>query len=126
MRNRLNTLVQGNQAIWQDGYLDEADISTVFAAADAVVLPYRHIDQSGVLLLALTLGTPLITTNVGSFGAFISPTTGVMVGEPTTAALDQGIRNFYAALPAFKPQAIMAIGEALTWKNTVKPLLRLL
>ena len=126
MRSRLDKLVLAKLAVWKDGYLDEANISTVFGAADAVVLPYKHIDQSGVLLLALTLGTPLIATNVGSFSTFVTPNTGVLVGQPTSASLAQGISDFYDALSNFKPKAIMAIGESLAWRNTVKPLLPIL
>ena len=37
------------------------------ARADLVVLPYREIDQSGVLFTALAFGKPLLLTSVGGF-----------------------------------------------------------
>ncbi|WNO06250.1 glycosyltransferase [Rhodoferax mekongensis] len=123
MRDRLQTLVQNKKAIWRNGYLDESAISLVFAAADAIVLPYRHIDQSGVLLLALTLGTPLITTRVGSFSSLVTPATGVLVEPFDSNALARGITEFYAALPTLQPEHMVAMAETLAWKNTVKPLL---
>ena len=38
-----------------------------FRRADLVVLPYREIDQSGVLFTALAFGKPLLLTSVGGF-----------------------------------------------------------
>ena len=38
-----------------------------FRRADLVVLPYREIDQSGVLFTALAFGTPLLLSDVGGF-----------------------------------------------------------
>ena len=38
-----------------------------FARADLVVLPYREIDQSGVLFTALAFGKPLLLSDVGGF-----------------------------------------------------------
>ena len=38
-----------------------------FRRADLVVLPYREIDQSGVLATALAFGVPLRLTAVGGF-----------------------------------------------------------
>jgi D-inositol-3-phosphate glycosyltransferase len=37
-----------------------------FKAADVLVLPYRHIFQSGVLFLAYNFGLPVIAADVGS------------------------------------------------------------
>lgn len=47
------------------GYLPTATLADYFALADLVVMPYRHIDQSGVLLSALGLGLPVIASDCG-------------------------------------------------------------
>lgn len=47
------------------GYLPTAALADHFALADLVVMPYRHIDQSGVLLSALGLGLPVIASDSG-------------------------------------------------------------
>jgi glycosyltransferase involved in cell wall biosynthesis len=39
----------------------------LFRRADLAVLPYREIDQSGVLFTALGFGVPLVLTDVGGF-----------------------------------------------------------
>jgi glycosyltransferase involved in cell wall biosynthesis len=46
-------------------YVTEAEIPAFFRRADIVVLPYREIDQSGVLYTALAFGRPLVVTRVG-------------------------------------------------------------
>ena len=42
-------------------------VAGLFARADLVVLPYREIDQSGVLFTALAFGKPLLVSDVGGF-----------------------------------------------------------
>ena len=52
-------------AMHRFGYVPFADVARYFAAADLLVMPYRHISQSGVLYLALALGVPVVATRVG-------------------------------------------------------------
>jgi glycosyltransferase involved in cell wall biosynthesis len=48
-------------------YVSEPEIPAFFRRADLVVLPYRQIDQSGVLFTALAFGRPLLLSDVGGF-----------------------------------------------------------
>jgi glycosyltransferase involved in cell wall biosynthesis len=52
---------------WLPRYVDGPDLAAIFRAAALVVLPYREIDQSGVLFTALAFGAPLLVTAVGGF-----------------------------------------------------------
>ncbi|MEZ0072740.1 glycosyltransferase [Planotetraspora sp. GP83] len=47
------------------GYVPDGDIGAWFEAAEAVVLPYRTAEQSGVANLATAYGVPVIATAVG-------------------------------------------------------------
>ena len=47
------------------GYVPFSDVTRYFAAADTLVMPYRHVSQSGVLFLALSVGLPVVATRVG-------------------------------------------------------------
>jgi glycosyltransferase involved in cell wall biosynthesis len=49
-------------------FVSGAELAGAFEAADLVVLPYREIDQSGVLFTALAFGKPLLLSDVGGFG----------------------------------------------------------
>ncbi len=52
---------------WVTRFVSDAELAALFRAADLAVLPYREIDQSGVLYTALAFGTPLLLTAVGGF-----------------------------------------------------------
>ena len=53
---------------WLARYLSEGELAACFRRAGVVVLPYREIDQSGVLATALAFGSPLVLSDVGGFG----------------------------------------------------------
>jgi glycosyltransferase involved in cell wall biosynthesis len=48
-------------------FVDDAEIPAFFRRADIVALPYREIDQSGVLYTALAFGKPIVVSDVGGF-----------------------------------------------------------
>lgn len=48
-------------------FVADDEIPAFFSRADLVVLPYREIDQSGVLFTALAFGAPLLLSAVGGF-----------------------------------------------------------
>jgi glycosyltransferase involved in cell wall biosynthesis len=48
-------------------FISDGELPAYFRAADLVVLPYREIDQSGVLFTALAFGKPLLLSDVGGF-----------------------------------------------------------
>ncbi|HMJ33053.1 MAG TPA: glycosyltransferase family 4 protein [Baekduia sp.] len=48
-------------------FVADAELAGVLRRADLVALPYREIDQSGVLYAALGLGRPLLLSAVGGF-----------------------------------------------------------
>jgi glycosyltransferase involved in cell wall biosynthesis len=48
-------------------FIGDEELPAYFRRADLVVLPYREIDQSGVLFTALAFGKPLLLSDVGGF-----------------------------------------------------------
>ena len=52
---------------WVTRFVSDAEATAVMQAADVVVLPYREIDQSGVLFTAMGHGKPMILSSVGGF-----------------------------------------------------------
>jgi glycosyltransferase involved in cell wall biosynthesis len=48
-------------------FITDPEIPAYFRRADVVALPYREIDQSGVLYTALAFGKPLVLSDVGGF-----------------------------------------------------------
>jgi D-inositol-3-phosphate glycosyltransferase len=59
--------IRSGAVILQDGFVPDGEIEIYCKAADAMVLPYRHIYQSGVLFMAHSFGLPVLASDVGSF-----------------------------------------------------------
>ena len=53
-------------------YIPDEDVATYYAAADAVVLPYRRIYQSGVLLMAMSHGKPVVASDLAGMTEVVS------------------------------------------------------
>jgi glycosyltransferase involved in cell wall biosynthesis len=69
-------------------FIRDAELPAYFARADLVVLPYREIDQSGVLFTALAFGKPLLLSEVGGFPeiAATGAARSVPAGDPAALA----------------------------------------
>lgn len=76
-----------------DRFLTEAELAAVLRAADLVVLPYREIDQSGVLYSALGLGRPLLLSDVGGFGEVAATGAAELVPAGSVAELAQALER---------------------------------
>jgi glycosyltransferase involved in cell wall biosynthesis len=72
------------------------------AAADVVVLPYRRITTSGVLVLALTFGKPIIAVKKGMLPEWVSAENGIVVETE---------QNLQRALHEIQKKDLRAMGE---------------
>jgi D-inositol-3-phosphate glycosyltransferase len=80
-------------------FVPDADIELYFKAADAVVLPYNEIYQSGVHLLAYHYGRPIIAADVGSFSEDIREgVTGYIAAPRNPSSLADAIDRFIAEM----------------------------
>jgi glycosyltransferase involved in cell wall biosynthesis len=52
---------------WRFEFVSEAEEERLFAEADAIVLPYRDIDASGVAMSAVARGVPVLATAIPGF-----------------------------------------------------------
>lgn len=73
-------------AIARFAYVPFTEVSRYFAAADALVLPYRAVSQSGVLFLALALGLPVVATRVGALPEVLDDGQSAILVEPESPA----------------------------------------
>jgi glycosyltransferase involved in cell wall biosynthesis len=85
------------------GYVPAGEIAPWFDAADAAVLPYRRIEQSGVGSLAAALGVPVLASDAGSLAAdYGDPAWSFPAGD--RAALADLLRRFLAARGSAGPR----------------------
>ena len=70
------------------GWIDDDDFERRMSSYDLLLLPYREASQSGVLAHALTLGLPVIATDVGGLVQQIAETgCGQVVDRPDVTRL---------------------------------------
>lgn len=106
---------------WENEYLSEERASTLLAAADVLVMPYRHIDQSGVLFSALSHGLPVVAFDVGSLKEYLVYGIGQVVPPGDLKALASAID--IAPRADSVRQEIKTIAQKYLWQETVKPVL---
>ena len=53
-------------------YIPDSEVANYYAAADAVVLPYRRIYQSGVLLMAMSYARPVVVSDIEGMTEVVS------------------------------------------------------
>jgi len=66
IRESLRDDVQTGRVLLRADYIPNDETEVYFKAADVLVLPYKHIYQSGVLFLAQSFGLPVLAADVGS------------------------------------------------------------
>lgn len=54
------------------GYIPDEDVATFYRSADLVILPYRKIYQSGVLLMAMSYGVPVVVSDLDGMVEVVS------------------------------------------------------
>ena len=93
-------------------FVSDAEAAWCLREAALVVLPYREIDQSGVLFSALGLGRPLLLSDAGGFPELGEVVAHVPVGD--AAALAAGLRSLLTDEPARAVIAAAASKAAAT------------
>jgi glycosyltransferase involved in cell wall biosynthesis len=101
-------------------FVPEAEMRTLFTAADVLVFPYREIEMSGVLMAALKTGRPILASRIGGFaeliedgrqGLLVPPgdadalasAMARLITEPTTRdAMAAAILQLAAAIPSWR------------------------
>mgnify|MGYP001234315631 FL=1 len=53
-------------------YIDDSEIQKLYEKSDLIVLPYKMISQSGVLLLSMSYGLPALTSDLPAFTEIIT------------------------------------------------------
>jgi glycosyltransferase involved in cell wall biosynthesis len=72
---------------WLPRFVSDSELAACFRRADLIVLPYREIDQSGVLATALAFGSPLVLSGVGGFPEVAAAGAARLVAPGDPAAL---------------------------------------
>jgi len=103
-----------------DRFIPNEEVEVFFRACDVIILPYRSIDQSGVVFLALQFGIPIIASDVGALSQFIDNSIGIIVKRNDVKALADAISFFYPNKNTFDHTIIKINGNKYRWENICK------
>jgi glycosyltransferase involved in cell wall biosynthesis len=76
-----------------DRYIGEGEWPDLFAATDALVLPYVAASQSMSITLAYAFGKPVIVTRVGGLAEAVEEGRTGLIAEPEPVALAAAIQS---------------------------------
>jgi glycosyltransferase involved in cell wall biosynthesis len=75
-------------------FIPEDEVTSLVARADILAFPYRDIDASGVLMLAIAAGRPIVASNLGTFSEWLSDRAeGTLVPPGDPAALSRSLER---------------------------------
>jgi glycosyltransferase involved in cell wall biosynthesis len=104
-------------------FLSDGELRARFQRAALVVLPYREIDQSGVLFTALAFGKPLLLSDVGGFPELATTGAARIVPAGDPVALHTALRELLddpQALAEMSACAKAAARGAYSWANVAQ------
>jgi glycosyltransferase involved in cell wall biosynthesis len=101
------------------GFLDEEELSMLFYASDAIILPYKpEAGPSGTLIDALAHGLPFIATDLGFFKEFSALGLGITV-KRSAGDFSNGIKLLDKDYDAYK-EKVNNFKSRLLWESVAK------
>lgn len=103
-------------------YIPNEAVASYMVASDAVVIPYLHATQSGIVQVAYAFGKPVITTRVGGIPEVVwEGETGLLVPPSDPAALAAAVERFFAEkLAAPFAEGIARRLPELSWEHLAR------
>jgi glycosyltransferase involved in cell wall biosynthesis len=106
------------------GYVPAADVPRLFAAADALVLPYRSATASQNTAMAFSYGLPVIVTRAGTLADQVRDGIDGLVCEPDSVpSLTEAIKRFYDDPDRYRA-AVRPVDAGPQWDEYLAALLR--
>lgn len=98
LRSQIDRIGCGNRIIQKFAFIPDEDVEIYCKAADVLVLPYRHIFQSGVLFVGYSFGLPVLASDVGSLKEeIVEGKTGFVFKPDDSADLAEFLRKYFAS-----------------------------
>jgi len=98
IRQEIRADVERGQILLKDEFIPDEETEVYFKAADALVLPYRNVYQSGVLFLGHSFGLPVLAADVGSLkDEIVEGKTGFSFKPEDPVDLARAIEQYFAS-----------------------------
>jgi glycosyltransferase involved in cell wall biosynthesis len=123
IRQSIREDVESGQILLKSEFIPDEMTEVYFKAADVLVLPYRHIYQSGVLFLGYGFGVPALAADVGSLkDDVVEGSTGFTFKPEDPADLATTIEKFFASdlytdLAARRQEIQALVAEQHSWST---------
>jgi glycosyltransferase involved in cell wall biosynthesis len=122
LRTRIDNHPAANSITWLNQFVPESEVAEIFKQSDVLILPYRQIDQSGVLFQAFRYGVPVVATRVGSFEHYVTSKIGETCVADSADALRHALERLVARYQNLCRETIVEIGQRYEWQKTVRKL----
>ncbi|WP_428425509.1 glycosyltransferase [Methylibium sp.] len=107
---------------WPNEYVHEAEIEPLFTGSHVLAMPYRHIDQSGVLFQALRFGLPIVATKVGALRNYVDQKVGETCEPMSSHEIRDALLRLVDRYGRIDRRSIMESGRCFEWQHSVKVL----
>lgn len=97
----------------ENRWVNEAEIGSLIAWADLLVLPYREASQSGVAAAALAAGRFVLSTRVGGLVQQLGAEELATLCDPDAAIIAAALDRFLTA----PPDAIAGVDAEAAWRD---------
>ena len=98
LRNEIRKDLRTGSVLLKDEFIPDEVTELYMKSADVLVLPYRHIYQSGVLFLGYSFGLPVLASDVGSLREdIIEGKTGFVFQPEDSADLARTIERYFSS-----------------------------
>lgn len=106
---------------WDLRFIGDDEIESVFSNADITAMPYREIDASGVLMVALSIGKPIVASRIGLFKELLNDGEhGYLIEQEDANALADALEKLVcdAALRQEMGRNVIALGQSIpSWND---------
>ena len=133
-RMDLTELVERSRSLpgrvrWLPRFIEDSEIPAIMRAADILTLPYRDIEQSGVLYTGLAFGKAMVLSDIGGFGEVARDHDAARLVPPEdTAALASALSDLAGDQQArhrLEESAAAAAAGPYSWPDIARSTIRL-
>lgn len=122
LQTEISLLIEtGKNVLWLDQYISTDLVKIALAATDYLILPYRHIDQSGVIFSAKSAGLPIIASDVGAFRNYIDVSDCLVPPESSLDLAKAILEKIHTTDQPNRSDLLKNARERYEWKITLKP-----
>ncbi len=124
LEREIHASVDPGRVLLRTEHIPDEETEAYFKAADVMVLPYKHVYQSGVMFLGYSFGLPVVAADVGCLREdIIEGTTGFLFEPHSVNSLVTVLEKYFGSqvhsgLKACRPKIRAYAAERHSW-NTV-------